>query len=171
MAFQSLSHWVCLSMSCHQPCYQALSFHLRSCVGPPRCLSVSLSPTHLSLPTHIILSVLPIDYNGLNAFKWFLMHSTALSMFSESYLLPHPLVSYAARGYYPCPRINLTLALFSLCFSGNCAGAVLWHGVCGAAVVGGLSQQICRHQRTPPLYQEADINHRCTWHFFSFALI
>lgn len=60
--------------------------------------------------------------------------------------------------------------MFALFSAGDCVGAVLWHGVCGPAVVGRLPQQICRHQRTPPLYQETHINHRCTWLFplFSF---
>ncbi len=61
--------------------------------------------------------------------------------------------------------------MFTLCSTGNCAGAVLWHRVCGPAVVGRLSQQICRHQRTPSLYQEAHINHRCTWRFFPCSLL
>lgn len=49
--------------------------------------------------------------------------------------------------------------------TGDCSGSLLWHRVCGPAVVSGLSQQIFWYQRTPALHQEAHINHRYMLHF------
>ena len=96
------------------------------------------------------------------------MPGTVLSMHLGvmPYLLPHPPVLYVFHNYCLCAVDKCNpCSVFALCSTGDCAGAVLWHRVCGPAVVGRLSQQICGHQRTPPLYQEAHINHRCTWHF------
>lgn len=61
------------------------------------------------------------------------------------------------------PR-RLSISHVVLCGpAGDRAGAVLRLWVRGAAVVGRLPQQICRHQRTSPLHQEAHFHHRCTW--------
>lgn len=99
------------------------------------------------------------------------MHGGVRSMLFE--MMPYLLISTSScpacvsnlLSGAPQQKCNPCLFLFGLRTAGDRAGAVLRHGVCGPAVVGGLSQQICRHQRTPPLYQEAHFNHRCTWHF------
>lgn len=118
--------------------------------------------THLSLPVHIIfrsrrliiMVCFKISLNAqrtlINALIYFHIHSCCMCL----------TIIVAA----PMDSCNLC-SVFALCSTGNCAGAVLWHGVCGPAVVGRLPQQICRHQGTPLLYQEAHINHRCTWNF------
>lgn len=93
---QSLSHWPCLNVSCHQPCYQPPSFHLVGWViSVLDHLSVFLSVSHTChYPLILYRKISVIDYNGLNAFRLALMHGLVLSKCLKmiAYLLPHPLI-------------------------------------------------------------------------------